>query len=408
MIEAGLLIHGEGIAVPYDRFRDRVMFPIHDRAGRVVAFGGRAMEPGAKAKYLNSPETSLFHKGALLFNHHRARKTAHERGEIIVVEGYIDAIAMSEAGFANVVAPLGTALTPDQCALLWAMAPEPILCFDGDNAGRKAAFRAIETALPLIGAGKSLRFALLPEGQDPDDLIRAGGAAAMTEVLKGARAFADMLFQRESDGQQFDTPESRAALERRLTDAVEPDRRRSPPPSLSGRPAAPPDRVFRRGPAGRTPTREWRRGPFERRGTPFPPRGPRIGLAEAPLPRAEQARPQGAGAGARDHDSGDRRSVIPRFSRRTGRSWRRWSSPARGSPPSVTRSSPRRPRRCNRRRRSREALEAGGRAEERDRILAACRADAQLVVPAGGRGAFRRRACAAAKPGLASAGRRVK
>src|ERR1700677_1695730 len=177
MIDAGLLVHGEDIAVPYDRFRDRVMFPIHDRGGRVIAFGGRAMESGAKAKYLNSPETALFHKGALLFNHHRARKSAHDTGAIVVVEGYIDAIAVSEAGFPNVVAPLGTALTSDQCALLWAMASEPILCFDGDGAGRRAAFRAIETALPLIGAGKSLRFALLPEGQDPDDLIRLSGPA---------------------------------------------------------------------------------------------------------------------------------------------------------------------------------------------------------------------------------------
>ncbi len=286
MIEAGLLVHGDGIAVPYDRFRDRVMFPIHDRAGRVVAFGGRAMEPGAKAKYLNSPETQLFHKGALLFNHHRARKDAHERGEIIVVEGYIDAIAMSEAGFPNVVAPLGTALTPDQCALLWAMAPEPILCFDGDNAGRKAAFRAIETALPLIGPAKSLRFALLPEGQDPDDLIRAGGASAMAEVLKGARSFADMLFQRESDGQEFQTPESRAALERRLTDAVgligdeilrrhyKDDLRRrlsaffGEERSMGPRPEGGQQRFFA----------------SDRRGRPFPPRGPRVGLAEAPLP----------------------------------------------------------------------------------------------------------------------------
>ena len=127
---------------------------------------------------------------------------------------------MSEAGFPNVVAPLGTALTADQCALLWAMAGEPILCFDGDNAGRKAAFRAVELALPLIGAGKSLRFALLPEGQDPDDLIRVSGPAAMAEHLKGARPFADMLFIRETDGQRFDTPEQRAALERRLGDAV--------------------------------------------------------------------------------------------------------------------------------------------------------------------------------------------
>jgi DNA primase len=285
MIEAGLLIHGADIAVPYDRFRDRVMFPIHDRGGRVIAFGGRAMEVGAKAKYLNSPETELFHKGSLLFNHHRARKAVHDEGEIIVVEGYIDAIATSEAGFPNVVAPLGTALTSDQCALLWAMASEPILCFDGDNAGRKAAFRAIETALPLIGAGKSLRFALLPEGQDPDDLIRASGPAAMAEFLKGARPFADMLFIRESDGERFDTPEQRAALERRLGEAVgriadetlrrhyQADVRRRLSVFFGEDRQGPP-----RGESGA------RRAFAPRRGGRFPPPGPRIGLAEAPLP----------------------------------------------------------------------------------------------------------------------------
>jgi DNA primase len=285
MIEAGLLIHGEGIAVPYDRFRDRIMFPIHDRAGRVIAFGGRAMEVGAKAKYLNSPETALFHKGALLFNHHRARKAAHLSGEIVVVEGYIDAIAMSEGGFPSVVAPLGTALTPDQCALLWAMASEPILCFDGDNAGRKAAFRAIEMALPLIGAGKSLRFALLPEGQDPDDLIRVSGPAAMAEHLKEARPFADMLFIRESDGERFDTPEQRAALERRLGEAVgrivdEPLRRHYRA-DMKRRLAA----FF--GDERQSPGRSEsvaRRAFTPGRGGPFPPRGPRVGLAEAPLP----------------------------------------------------------------------------------------------------------------------------
>ena len=283
MVEAGLLVHGEDIAVPYDRFRDRVMFPIHDRSGRVIAFGGRAMEAGAKAKYLNSPETALFHKGGLLFNHHRARKSAHETGAIIVVEGYIDAIATSEAGFPNVVAPLGTALTPDQCALLWAMAGEPILCFDGDGAGRRAAFRAIETALPLIGPGKSLRFALLPEGQDPDDLIRQSGAAAMAEHLKGARPLADMLFMRETDGQSFDTPEQRAALERRLGEAVgkiadEPLRRHYAADvrrRLSAFFGDERERAARGGAGGR------RFG--ERRGGPFPPLRPRVGLAEAPL-----------------------------------------------------------------------------------------------------------------------------
>ncbi len=285
MIEAGLLIHGDGIAVPYDRFRDRIMFPIHDRSGRVVAFGGRAIDPGAKAKYLNSPETPLFHKGALLFNHHRARKAAHDSGQVIVVEGYVDAIAMSEAGFANVVATLGTALTPDQCALLWAMAAEPILCLDGDSAGRRAAYRAIETALPLIGAGKSLRFALLPEDQDPDDLIRASGPAAVADILKAAQPFADMLFLRECEGQSFDTPEQRAALERRLGDAVsliadETLRRHYQADTKR--------RLFElfadRRPAG--PRREFGAGfaPSERRGGAFPGRGPRVGLAEAALP----------------------------------------------------------------------------------------------------------------------------
>jgi DNA primase len=284
MIEAGLLIHGEDIAVPYDRFRDRVTFPIHDRSGRVIAFGGRAMDPTAKAKYLNSPETALFHKGSLLFNHHRARKGAHDNGEIIVVEGYIDAIAVSEAGFPNVVAPLGTALTADQCALLWAMASEPILCFDGDSAGRRAAFRAIETALPLIGPAKSLRFSLLPEGQDPDDLIRLSGPAALAERLKSALPFADMLFVREADGERFDTPERRAALERRLGEAVgkitdEPLRRHYQADVRRRLAAFFGDEQERpgRGEGARRPS-------APRRGWPFPPRGPRIGLAGAPLP----------------------------------------------------------------------------------------------------------------------------
>ena len=221
MIDAGLLVHGEDIAVPYDRFRDRVMFPIHDRAGRVIAFGGRAMEAGRQGEIPQFAGDRALPQGRACCSIIIApARAAHDAGAIIVVEGYIDAIAMSEAGFPNVVAPLGTALTPDQCALLWAMASEPILCFDGDGAGRRAAFRAIETALPLIGAGKSLRFALLPEGQDPDDLIRLSGPAAMAEHLKDARPLADMLFMRETDGERFDTPEQRAALERRLGEAV--------------------------------------------------------------------------------------------------------------------------------------------------------------------------------------------
>lgn len=220
MIEAGLLVHGEEIAVPYDRFRDRIMFPIHDARGRVVAFGGRAMSADVAAKYLNSPETPLFHKGALLFNHHNARKAAHDTGQVIVVEGYVDVIAMTLAGFPQVVAPLGTALTEDQLALLWRMAGEPVICLDGDKAGRKAAGRAIDLALPLLEPGRSLAFALLPEGQDPDDLARSGGKPAIAEVIGAARPLVDMLWAREFEASQLDTPERRAAFERRLREPL--------------------------------------------------------------------------------------------------------------------------------------------------------------------------------------------
>lgn len=220
MCEAGLLIHGEDIAVPYDRFRDRVMFPICDRSGKVIAFGGRALEKDVPAKYLNSPETPLFHKGATLYNHHIARKAAHDRGAVIAVEGYVDVISMSAAGFANVVAPLGTALTPEQCELLWRMAEEPILCFDGDRAGRKAAHRAIDVALPLLGPGRSLRFAFLPDGQDPDDLARSGGQEAVARVLGQAKPLVETLWSREVEAGPLDTPERWAALHRRLSEKL--------------------------------------------------------------------------------------------------------------------------------------------------------------------------------------------
>ena len=220
MIEAGLLTHGPDIAVPYDFFRDRLMFPICDRRGRSIAFGGRALAKDIQPKYKNSSETPLFHKGSNLYNLHNARQPAHERGTVIAVEGYVDVIAMTLAGHTNVVAGLGTALTPEQCELLWKMAEEPILCFDGDKAGRKAAFRAVDTALPLIGAGKTLRFALLPEGQDPDDLARAGGGAAIEAVLAASKPLVEMLFAREAEAQPLDTPERRAALERRLRECA--------------------------------------------------------------------------------------------------------------------------------------------------------------------------------------------
>ena len=243
MIEGGLLIHGEDIQVPYDRFRDRIMFPICDRSGRVIAFGGRTLDPAAiagdvshdkpavaglhvqqrhhVAKYLNSPETALFVKGAGLYNHHRARKAAHHCGRVISVEGYVDAIALAAVGFPETVASLGTALTTDQCALLWSMAEEPILCFDGDKAGRKAADRALDTALPLISGGRTLRFALLPEGLDPDDLARSGGAQAVQAVISSAKPLVEILWSRERDMRPLETPEHRTNLLERLNAVTE-------------------------------------------------------------------------------------------------------------------------------------------------------------------------------------------
>ena len=220
MVEAGLLVAGEDIPVPYDRFRDRVMFPITDLRGRVIAFGGRALEKDAQAKYLNSPETPLFHKGATLYNIAAARAAAHKGAPVIAVEGYVDVIAMVTAGFEATVAPLGTALTADQLVLLWKMADEPTLCFDGDSAGRRAAYRAVDLALPLIKAGKSLKFASLPEGHDPDDLVRAGGREAISEVIGAARPLAHVLWMRETEAGGFDTPERRAAFEARIAEVT--------------------------------------------------------------------------------------------------------------------------------------------------------------------------------------------
>ena len=192
------------------------MFPITDARGRVIAFGGRALEKDVPAKYLNSPETPLFHKGDNLYNLATARQATHNGSPLIVVEGYVDVIAMVTAGFGGAVAPLGTALTENQLALLWKMADEPILCFDGDRAGQKAAYRAADLALPALLPGKSLRFALLPEGQDPDDLARSGGRGAIEEVISAARPLVDMLWSREIEGGSFATPERRAALEARI------------------------------------------------------------------------------------------------------------------------------------------------------------------------------------------------
>lgn len=220
MIEAGLIIGGADIAVSYDRFRNRVMFPIRDLKDRVIAFGGRALSADQPAKYLNSPETPLFHKGHVLYNMSTARKAAYDLGKVIAVEGYMDVIALGMAGFDNVVAPLGTALTDSQLNLLWRMSPEPILCFDGDKAGRKAAYRAIDLALPMLAPGQSVRFALLPDGQDPDDLIKNQGREAFERVLADAQPLINMLWRREAETDAWETPEQRALLERRIHEAV--------------------------------------------------------------------------------------------------------------------------------------------------------------------------------------------
>lgn len=213
LLETRLLSPGKDGRESFDFFRDRVMFPIFDLRGRPVAFGGRVMGEG-EPKYLNSPDTPLFHKGQLLYGMALAREAAASKREIIVAEGYMDVIALAQAGFTHAVAPLGTAMTESQIELLWRMSPEPILCFDGDKAGRGAALRAAERALPLLKPGVSLRFAELPSGKDPDDICRREGAAAMAQILSGALPLSDVLWRQLLLEHQTDTPERRAGLEK--------------------------------------------------------------------------------------------------------------------------------------------------------------------------------------------------
>lgn len=223
-IEAcGLVVHGPDIAVSYDRFRDRIIFPILSPREKVIAFGGRAMSPDASAKYLNSNDTELFHKGDVLYNLARARLASNSgraSGRVVAVEGYMDVIALHQAGVENAVAPLGTALTGSQLELLWKMASEPILCFDSDGAGIRAANRAADLALPNIRVGRSVRFALLPDGKDPDDLVRNEGRGAIDVVLHHARPLSETIWIREIGDGRFETPEAKADLEARLRQLV--------------------------------------------------------------------------------------------------------------------------------------------------------------------------------------------
>ncbi|GAB5457090.1 MAG: DNA primase [Henriciella sp.] len=222
IIDAGLAVEKEGGGEPYDRFRGRLMFPIEDARGAVIAFGGRALEADAKPKYLNSSDTELFHKSKVLYRYKRAREAfgGTEEGGLIVCEGYMDVIALCEAGFGHAVAPLGTALTEEQLGLLWRAGPEPILCFDGDRAGQGAAYRSIERALPGLQPGRSVFFCLLSDGLDPDDYIRERGAAAMGELLDAALPLVEVLWRRERDAELLDTPERQAGLEQRLMAAA--------------------------------------------------------------------------------------------------------------------------------------------------------------------------------------------
>ncbi len=254
LLETRLLSPGKDGRESFDFFRDRVMFPIFDLRGRPVAFGGRVMGDG-EPKYLNSPDTPLFHKGQILYGLALARTAAAEKKEIIVAEGYMDVIALAQAGFAQSVAPLGTAMTESQLELLWRMAPEPILCFDGDKAGRAAALRAAERALPLLKPGVSLRFAMMPAGKDPDDICRREGPAAMAQVLTEAAPLSDVMWRQVLSEHQTDTPERRAGLEKAMyaktgviaDDTVQAQYRRlfkdrlyelfRPAPSAKGKPA---------------------------------------------------------------------------------------------------------------------------------------------------------------------------
>lgn len=255
---AGLAAQPEDGGQPYDRFRGRIVFPIRDGRGRCIAFGGRAMRADARAKYLNSPETPVFDKGRTLYNLGPARAAVGAGQTLIVAEGYMDVIALSQAGFEAAVAPLGTAVTVDQLQAMWRIADEPVIALDGDRAGLRAAERLIDLALPLIEAGRSLRFVLLPEGQDPDDLIRSAGPGAMRRLVEGAEPMVQLLWRRETEGRVLDSPERRAGLDARLRDLL----KRIPDASLRAHYAAE-IRHLRAGLfAGNRPARAARRGGF--------------------------------------------------------------------------------------------------------------------------------------------------
>ncbi len=216
ILTAGLALKPDDGGALFDRFRNRIMFPIHDARGRVIAFGGRAMDPNAKAKYLNSSETPIFHKGRVVYNFHRARSHFDDEGRFILVEGYMDVIALWQAGIRTALAPLGTAVTLEQLRMLWRIDRAPVIALDGDEAGIRAMTRVANLVLPDISADRSVRFAQLPAGKDPDDLIYSEGASGMRAVIKSARPLVDVLWEEALGRDDLETPEARAAFDAKL------------------------------------------------------------------------------------------------------------------------------------------------------------------------------------------------
>lgn len=220
IIETGMSVKSDESNRLYDRFRGRIMFPIRDSRGRCIAFGGRSLDPTARAKYLNSPETPLFDKGSNLYNLVSARSAVGRGEPLIVAEGYMDVIALDSGNFNGAIAPLGTAITEKQLQLMWRISPEPIIALDGDKAGLRAAYRLIDLSLPLLRTGKALRFSIMPEGKDPDDLIRNEGASVFKNLIDEAVPMVDLILKRETEGKSFDSPERRAGLDKSLSDAI--------------------------------------------------------------------------------------------------------------------------------------------------------------------------------------------
>ena len=220
IIETGMSARSDDGNRYYDRFRGRVMFPIRDGRGRCIAFGGRSLDPAARAKYLNSPETPLFDKGRTLYNLAGARSAVGRAEPLIVTEGYMDVIALHSGNFSGAIAPLGTAITEQQLQSMWRVSPEPIIALDGDKAGLRAAYRLIDLSLPLLKTGQALRFSLMPEGKDPDDLIRNEGSSFFKNLIEEAIPMVDLIWKRETDGKSFDSPERRALLDKSLNDVI--------------------------------------------------------------------------------------------------------------------------------------------------------------------------------------------